>query len=312
VELVGSDTLREATRDCRVVVLCATESEAEPVRAALLDLQTHVVATKTLYVGEIASEGAASSGPLPGVRLALAISGCDKANAAHVLTCLLQAMAPPPLLVIQAGIAGALPGGGPGPGARVGDIVLATEEAYADTGSSSPRGWLSAAWLGLPIACVRGVELGGVFHLDVDLVLAATDAIHAADWAGVVRPGSVAPEIGVTPEIALWPTGVSRPSASPTVLLGTCVTASQVTGLDSEAEEVALLWGALSESMEGAAAAHICALYGTPFLEIRGISNMVADRDRDSWQVEHAVEIAGRAALAVAGAVDHLPLGQGR
>jgi futalosine hydrolase len=332
VELVGSDMLREATRDCRVVVLCATESEAEPVRAALLDPQRHVVATKTLYVGElelvpaplkvasptegakgdVAAADASTSVRPPTTRVVLAISGCDKANAAHILTCLLQSMESPPLLVIQTGIAGALPGGGPGPGARVGDIVLATEEAYADTGSSSPRGWLSAAWLGLPIAFVGGVELGGVFHLDVDVVLAATDAIHAADWAGVVRPGSAAPEVGATSQIALWPTGVSHPSVLPTVLLGTCVTASQVTGLYGQAEEVALLWGALSESMEGAAAAHICALYGTPFLEIRGISNLVADRDRDSWQVEHAVAIAGRAALAVAGAVDRLPLGQGR
>ncbi len=65
-------------------------------------------------------------------------------------------------------------------------------------------------------------------------------------------------------------------------------------------------WGALSESMEGAAAAHICALYAVPFLEIRGISNLVTDRDRGSWQVERAVAIAGRAALAVA-ACDRSP-----
>ena len=50
--------------------------------------------------------------------------------------------------------------------------------------------------------------------------------------------------------------------------------------------------------MEGAAAAHICALYEVPFLEIRGISNLVADRDRGSWQVDRAVAVAGRAALA--------------
>jgi futalosine hydrolase len=51
--------------------------------------------------------------------------------------------------------------------------------------------------------------------------------------------------------------------------------------------------------MEGAAAAHICALYGVPFLEIRAISNFVGDRDRGTWAVEEAVETAGRAALAV-------------
>jgi futalosine hydrolase len=319
VELVGCDMLREAARDCRVVVLCATESEAEPIRAALLDPETHVVATKTLHVGELAAAGARSPGRLSTVRVVVAISGCDKANAAHILTCLLQAMVPPPTLVIQAGIAGALPGAGPGPGAGIGDIVIATEEAYSDTGSSSPEGWLPAAELGLPIARVRDVELGGIFPLDIGLALAATDAIHAVDWsdemqfenAGAPERGA-APEAAAAPESALWPTGVGRPGASPAVLLGTCVTASQVTGLDSEADEVSRRWGALSESMEGAAAAHICALYAVPFLEIRGISNMVTDRDRGSWQVERAVAIAGKAALAVARAIDRLHSGKRR
>jgi futalosine hydrolase len=54
--------------------------------------------------------------------------------------------------------------------------------------------------------------------------------------------------------------------------------------------------------MEGAAAAHVCALYGVPFLEVRGISNLVGDRDRQSWQVEEAVAVAGRAALALVAA----------
>jgi futalosine hydrolase len=338
VELIGSDMLLDATRGCRVVVLCATESEAEPVRAALLRPHRHVVATKTIHVGELEATAAASKGgapsegaptegaqgsvaqagvvtpaPLPTVHVVLAISGCDKANAAHMLTCLLQAMTPLPLLVIQAGIGGALPGAGPGPGAGVGDIVLATEEAYSDTGSSSPEGWLPAAKLALPIARVGGVELGGFFRLDLDLVLAATDAIHAVDWSDIVLPEkAAAPAGGDTPEFALWPTGVGRPGAAPAVLLGTCVTSSEVTGLNSQAVEVAQRWNALSESMEGAAAAHICALYGIPFLEIRGISNLVTDRDRDSWQVERAVAIAGKAAVAVTGAVDRLPVSNGR
>ena len=51
--------------------------------------------------------------------------------------------------------------------------------------------------------------------------------------------------------------------------------------------------------MEGAAAAHICALYGTPFLEVRGISNLVGDRDRAAWEVRRAVAAASWAARAI-------------
>jgi futalosine hydrolase len=55
--------------------------------------------------------------------------------------------------------------------------------------------------------------------------------------------------------------------------------------------------------MEGAAAAHVCALYGVPFLELRGISNMVGDRDRSTWLIDQAAETAGRAALVLAAAL---------
>ena len=301
MELMGCEGLREATLGCGVVLLCATDTEAAPVRAALHAPRHHTVATKTVYVGELAAAGESA----PPVKVCLAISGCDKANAAHLLTCLLQAITPGPRLVLQIGIGGAFPSAGPGPGAGLGDIVIATQEIYSDTGSSSPERWYSAAELGLPIAKVNGVEVGGSFSLDVGLALAATDVIQTLEWS-VADPGSVL----ATPENATWSTGVGRPGGNPAVLLGTCLTASRVTGLRGQAEQAAARWGALAESMEGAAAAHVCALYQMPFLEIRGISNLVVDRDRASWRVERAVAIAGRAALAVAAAIDGLPLGK--
>ncbi|NLE10422.1 MAG: hypothetical protein GX630_02855 [Actinobacteria bacterium] len=305
MRLDGSNMLREATEGCRAVLLCATDAEAEPVRAALRGAQSHLVATKSIHVGGLPVDvsGARAGVGDPTVRVALGVSGCDKANAAHLLTCLLQAMTPAPRLVVQFGIGGAFPSAGPGPGAGVGDIVVATHEIYSDTGSSSPEKWLSAAELGLPIAQVDGVELGGTFPLDVDLALAATGAMEDIDWSDIAGP-----EFAVAPEDAAWPTGVGRPNAAPAVLMGTCLTASRVTGLRGQAEQAVARWGALAESMEGAAAAHVCTLYRVPFLEIRGISNIVVDRDRASWQVERAIAVAGRATLAVMRAADALPL----
>lgn len=326
MELVGSDMLRGVTQGCRVVVVVATEAEAAPLLDACLGPQRYVAATKTFIVGQFPSAhrpvGAAAQQKgraEPPVRAVLAISGCDKANTAHVLTCLLQVQMPPPLLVIQVGVAGALPSAGPGPGAAVGDLVLATVEAYSDTGSSSPSGWLSARELALPIAQVGDTELGGVFPLDMDLALWAAEAIEGVDWGSGDGGSGAAPSAGMAHagsasdgESVAWPTGVGRPGARPGVLMGPCVTSSRVTGVRLEADEVARRWAALAESMEGAAAAHICALYGVPFVEIRGISNMVTDRDRDAWQVERAIEVAGRAALAVIGALGHLRIPGGR
>jgi futalosine hydrolase len=47
--------------------------------------------------------------------------------------------------------------------------------------------------------------------------------------------------------------------------------------------------------MEGAAAAHVCALYRLPFLEVRGISNLVEDRDRERWRIPLAAGAAQQA-----------------
>ncbi|HEX7239102.1 MAG TPA: hypothetical protein VF263_02460, partial [Longimicrobiaceae bacterium] len=55
----------------------------------------------------------------------------------------------------------------------------------------------------------------------------------------------------------------------------------------------------LCEGMEGAALAHVCALYGVPFLELRAVSNAVEDRDLSRWRLPEAVDAATRAVRAV-------------
>jgi futalosine hydrolase len=275
--------IQEIAEGCRLVIVCATAVEARPIMEAMTSTRVFAVATKQIVAGDLLASDGASTEPL---RVVLAISGCDKANAAHALTCLLQAMDPPPTLVLQVGIAGALPSTRSGVGAQPGDLVMATQEIYADTGSSSPGGWLSAEELGLPIAQVDGRELGNTFVLGEGLVEAALTALTAAT-------GQVGGPVLL---------------AGRRVVTGPCVTVSRISGLQTEGEELARRWGAVAESMEGAAAAHICALYGVPFLEVRGISNMAVDRDRASWKVEEAVAVAGEAALALCRTFDSLPL----
>jgi futalosine hydrolase len=251
-----------------------------------------LVAGKRVMVGELAPLTAEQGSPGPGRRIALAISGMDKVNAAHLLTCLLQAMKPRPRLVLQCGIAGALPTVGEFAPAEVGDVVIATQEVYSDTGSSSPSGWLSARELGWPVAVLGdGTESGGVFPLDGRLVLAALEIVEAA----VARQDDDA-------------FAAIRREQHLRVLAGPCITASQVTGVTADAEELAGRWGAVAESMEGAAAAHVCALYGVPFLEVRGISNLVGDRDRERWQVRRGVAAASWATRAIVAELERLPL----
>jgi futalosine hydrolase len=67
---------------------------------------------------------------------------------------------------------------------------------------------------------------------------------------------------------------------------------SQVTGVRALGDALHGRFGALCESMEGAAAAHVCALHDVPFLEVRGISNLVEDRNRAEWRVKEAADAA--------------------
>jgi futalosine hydrolase len=273
------------------VVLVATDVEAALLAPALRDSGEFLVAGKRVMVGELAPLTAEQGRSVGGRRMALAISGMDKVNSAHLLTCLLQAMKPRPRLVLQTGIAGALPAVGSFSAAAVGDVVLATHEAYSDTGSSSPLGWVSAKELGWPLAEVGGVETGGVFAFDGRLVAAALKIVASA----AAREDDTA-------------FAAMRREQHPRVFAGPCITASQVTGVEEEARVLADRWQALAESMEGAAAAHVCALYDVPFLEIRGISNEVGDRDRGRWRVRRAVAAASWAARAVVEQLDALPL----
>jgi futalosine hydrolase len=289
------EAMRLAILGSRLVLLTATEAEARPLLAAMTGRTDYLVTTKRLHVGHLHRRAPSPPrergthehtevGAGTAVQTVLAVSGCDKANTAHMLTCILQALKPQPWLVIQVGVAGAFRSSGRADDALVGDIVLATKEIYSDTGSSSPAGWCSATELKLPLACLAGDPWGGEFALDPNLVSAAAGVIKATPW----------------------------PDPRPEVVPGPCVTTSQMCGVEVEAGAIVSRWGAVAESMEGAAAAHMCALYGVPFLEVRGVSNLVIDRDRTAWQLDRAIEVATKAALAVGVALDELPLGPRR
>jgi futalosine hydrolase len=50
--------------------------------------------------------------------------------------------------------------------------------------------------------------------------------------------------------------------------------------------------------MEGAAIAHVAHLYGIPVGEVRGISNIVTNRDTRAWKLNDAARAAQEAILS--------------
>ncbi len=197
-----------------------------------------------------------------GVSAGLLVTGIGMVNAALALSANLAVLNPE--AVIFSGVGG----GYPDSGISVRDVAVATSETYGELGVLTAEGWSPANVIGVPVLLRDGREYFNEFSIPDELVERAR---HAA--AGSVE------------------------SSGAQVAAGVFVTVSQVSGTRARGRELFARFGGVCENMEGAAAAHVCAALGVPFMEIRGISNLVEDRDRASWDLEGAAE---RAAHAVA------------
>lgn len=201
-------------------------------------------------------------GRLAGREVLVVESGIGAVNTAHALTCALQALQP--ALVLQAGVGGAYPAAGLG----IGDVALASEENYGDLGVRTPAGWQSAELIGIPVL-QQEFPFFNRFPLDPAQVARAARILLDGSWEG----------------------------GRPALRSGPFVTVQECSGLASLGEERAVRFAAVCENMEGAAAAHLCRLYRIPFLEVRGISNLVEDRRREGWNLPLACRRAQEAAF---------------
>ena len=145
-------------------------------------------------------------------------------------------------------------------GLPIGAVVLATEEIYGDVGVLTPEGWKPADEIGLPLAHGDPPHFNR-FPLDSQLASTAAEICGAR--------------------------------------CGSFVTVSQCSGVQAVGDALHARFNALCESMEGAAAAHICTLYDIPFLEVRGISNLVEDRDPTRWDIPGAADAAQSALIKI-------------
>jgi len=75
------------------------------------------------------------------------------------------------------------------------------------------------------------------------------------------------------------------------------VTLSTCTGTHDTALAIAARTGGAVENMEGAAVAHVALLHGIAVGEVRGISNLVTNRDKASWQLARAATAAQQAVV---------------
>jgi futalosine hydrolase len=70
------------------------------------------------------------------------------------------------------------------------------------------------------------------------------------------------------------------------------VTCATCTGTDQKAAALVARTGGAVESMEGAAIVHVARVMGVRVGELRGISNVVGDRDQSRWRLREAAAAA--------------------
>jgi len=81
---------------------------------------------------------------------------------------------------------------------------------------------------------------------------------------------------------------------------GTFITVNCASGTQRRGNQLGRQFHGLCENMEGAAVARVCEAFSLPCLEVRCISNMVEDRNRENWRLREACVQAGRAAAVIA------------
>jgi len=200
------------------------------------------------------------TGRLVGFSVLFGVTGVGKVNVSHVLTAILESVEPEMVIIFGCG------GAYPGMGIEVGDVVVACEELYGDEGVCTPGGFLDLEGMNLPVIETPTMTRYNRFPLDKDLVGRAEVVLSAAGFGHVT---------------------------------GTFITVSCSSGREERGKMLQRRFDGICENMEGAAAAHVCALYGVPLLEIRGISNLVVDRDVHKWDIAFAVARCQEAVLAL-------------
>lgn len=197
-------------------------------------------------------------GKLGKLKIIVCAGGVGKINAAAATAVLIEKLHP--RLVINTGCAGAYVSSG----LSVGNLVVASEEVLVDEGVIVEDGWKDLSYMELP-----ALDHGGRRHFN-NIALsrhASEKAMQLADYYGVF------------------------------LMRGRFATVSTCSGTVQRGEELAERWNVIAENMEGAAVAQVCLRYGIDCLEIRGISNLVEERDMDRWELRRAVEVAQRFVL---------------
>ncbi len=174
------------------------------------------------------------------------LSGPGMVNAALSATLIAERFSP--RVLVSIGIGGAYRNSG----LRIGDLAIARREFYGDTGAGTPQDFKDMRILGLPLFKRAGLEIFNEIPVSERYV---------------EKISEIAYKRGLN------------------FRTGNFVTLSSVSGSPEQADIYEGRYSAICENMEGAAVGHVALVYGIEFIELRGISNIAGDRNKERWDI---------------------------
>ena len=192
-------------------------------------------------------------GRIAGIDVVLFNTGIGKVNAAHSASCIFERF--PVKAVLNLGVAGAYAGSG----LKTGDIAIASKEILGDDGVIDSGGRHSLEKIGIPLVISGRKKYFNEFPLD---------NVFSKKIIKTIKTGPLQSYSRITQ--------------------GPFITLSAASGSPSRAAELEKRFKGICENMEGAAIAQVCAIYKTPFVEIRGVSNIAGVRDKRKWDLKGA------------------------
>jgi len=233
-----------------LAILTSMPFESEIILSQLKNVRKTEIAGKTAYKGKLSN-----------INILLMNTGIGDVNAAHSATGIIEHF--PIRYIINSGVGGAYPHAR----LEIGHIAIALKEIYSDKGVISSKGQKGLKEIGIPLVQAGRRKYFNEFPFDKRLIKKAL--YHLSHISSHSSP---------------LPLG-ERKEVRGIIKAGNFITVSAATGTYKRALELEKKFNAICENMEGAAIAHICALYGTPVAEMRGISNIVEDRNRRKWDI---------------------------
>lgn len=205
----------------------------------------------SLIAGYLGAEKIELHKPVKKDNIILCLSGIGMVNAAIASTRIIDLYSPS--MIISTGVCGAYKSSG----LDTGGIALAEREIYGDTGVVINGDFQDLKTLGLPVIKRPSME---IFN-EIPITNSYKEVI-----------AEICDSLGLR------------------FHCGRFVTIAGITGNPEKAQSMQSRWNAICENMEGAAIAHVALLNDIDFMEIRGISNIAGERDKNRWNLNLAAE----------------------